>query len=64
MSKNKGKGLLATDSKDKRCEHKDVVNIPVVLGKANVVTSSLVAGKCHRSTICPYAVIIKLLLFN
>ena len=37
MSKDKGKFLLATDSKNKTVEHKVVVDIPVVLEKANVV---------------------------
>jgi len=37
MSKDKGKFLLAIDSKDKTAEHKIVVDIPVVLEKANVV---------------------------
>src|SRR5450759_1115779 len=37
MSKDKGKFRLATDSKDKTFEYKVVVNIPVVLEKANVV---------------------------
>jgi hypothetical protein len=37
MSKDKGKSLLASDTKDKKGEHKIEVEIPVVLEKANVV---------------------------
>jgi len=37
MSKNKGKPMLVSDTKDKKGDHKIIVEIPVVLEKADVV---------------------------